>query len=152
MRSKCVRRSDCRCQSLPNVLGMPSPRFRARDYVRNPDDFANPAVFRPRWVLPSGGQEAFLWASVVHHVHARSIRKAVDEDGRFRSLRTLCRTRNLPYKVIVDMLNGTSALRMEVIGGVAFHLGPVSLASPAEIDRALDQAANDVGVIRPPRP
>jgi len=50
------------------------------------------------------------------------------------------------------MLNGMSALRMEVIGGVAFHLGPGSLASPAEIDKALDQAANDIGVARPPRP
>lgn len=131
---------------------MPTPRFRARDYVRNPEDFANPRVFRPRWVLPPGGHETFLWASVVHHVHARSIRKAIDEDDRFRSLRHLCRARNLPHKVIVDMLNGASALRMEVIGGVAFHLGPASLASPAEIDKALDQAANDIGVTRPPRP
>mgnify|MGYP000032276783 CR=1 FL=1 len=137
---------------LPNVLGMPSPRFRARDDVRDPDDFANPAVFRPRWVLPPGGQEAFLWASVVHHLHARAIRRAFEEDGRFQSLKHLCRARHLPYKVIVDMLNGTSALRMEVIGGVAFHLGPGSLVSPAEIDKALDQAANDIGVARPPRP
>jgi len=124
---------------------MPSPRFRARDYVRNPDDFANPTAFRPRWILPPGGNEAFLWASVVHHVHARSIRRVIDEDDRFRSLRHFCQARHLPYKVIVDMLKGTAALRMEVIAGVAFHLGPASLGVPAEIDRALDQAANDMG-------
>lgn len=107
---------------------------------------------RSRWGLPEGGSPGFLWASVVQEAHARSIRRAIDADTRFQSLSHLCAARGLSYKRINDMLLGATVLRIETIGAIAYHLGPASLPTPAEIDRALNWAATDIGVARPPHP
>lgn len=131
---------------------MPNPKFQGRTYLRDPKDFGDPQVPRPRWELPTGGTESFLWASVVQHVHVCAIRKAIAKDRRFHSLANLCVARGLSYKRINDMLNGATVLRLEAIASLAYHLGPASLAQPAEIDKILDQAASDIEAARPARP
>ncbi len=131
---------------------MPNPKFEARSYLRESGSFGDPRVPRPRWVLPKGGYEVFLWASVVQHVHACAVKAAILDDHRFNSLSHLCVARGLSYKRINDMLIGATVLRLEAIGQLAYHLGPASLPRPGEIDKILDQAASDIGAARPPRP
>jgi len=58
---------------------MPTPRYQACDYVVGSGVFGIEA--RPRWVIPAGGSATFLWASVVHHVHAWSINDALKAQG-----------------------------------------------------------------------
>jgi len=129
---------------------MPTPRFQARDYVVGRGVFGIEA--RPRWVIPAGGSPTFLWASVVHHVHAWAINDALKAQGQYKNLQTLCKGRNLSIRRINEALIGTAVLRMEIVGMLAFHLGPGCLPDPRRIDKNLNEAARDTGLVRPPAP